>query len=198
MCRGKKSPWVIHSRFNSRVLSAAPSESRACLSRLPEQHRAKHSGEEPEQDVGQQAPHGALHADDALVALGVLADEHPAEDAKRSQVQDQQHGVDAERDGPRLEPGEREHDGREGRQRAHDRRVHPLGVVVDARFARVVQVRRVQPDDDEAHDELEEPQREEEGAGQGERGGEAVLKADFLALHGAAIEEFEGHGGEVF
>lgn len=58
----------------------------SCLFALHEESRTPGCGDEPKKQVGEQDPDGVLHADDALVALGVLVDVHFAEDAESDEV----------------------------------------------------------------------------------------------------------------
>jgi hypothetical protein len=137
------------------VLAPSPGERGSCLARLPE-HKSSPAGcPEPEQHVGKQHPYCVLHACDARVALRVLGDVHPAEDTKRNEVAQPDECVDVEKE-PRLDHWHHEDECCEGTQATANDSPDPFRVDVFVLLARVVEVLRVQADDNDAEYELEE------------------------------------------
>lgn len=93
-----------------------------------EEDRPDEGGEEEEDQGGDVEANADLHAVDAGLHLGVLAEVHGAEDACHGRPQDDHDPVPGEqqRDGAVLheDGGQRERRRRHGRQRAHRHRVY--------------------------------------------------------------------------
>lgn len=119
-------------------------------------------------------------------------DVHLAEDAKRRNVQDEHDEVDAEEE-PGFDQWKHADDGPEGRKSAGDGRVHPFGVVLDTRRVGASQILRIEADNDDTHDKLEEAHEDAEDGARRHASPQGIREANFLALHGAAREEFESH-----
>lgn len=137
------------------VLAAPPRKRSACLACLPEYHRPITCCAKPKQYIRKKNPDGVLHALDPAIALGILGNIHLPKYTKRDDVAQPDKRVNVEEE-PRL--NQRQHEDERGERpegTAYDR-PDPFRVDVFVLLPRVVEVRGVQADDDEAEDKLEE------------------------------------------
>lgn len=113
------------------------------------------SGDEPEKHVDHINPCSTLHTDDSSIALRILFDIHLAKDTKKDEEEEPDQGVEIPKH-PRLDERQHPKDGEEAGEGAADDGKDPFAVRVFASLSGLDEVLRVQADDDETHDELEE------------------------------------------
>jgi hypothetical protein len=170
------------------VLRGPASKASPRSSFLPEDKRAVDGSPEPKDHIDEVDPNRILHANNAFVALRVLLDIHLPEDAKQHQVEEESEDVDGEED-EGLDEGHHEDEGHECAEGPAEDGVRPLCVYVFACLARAVEVLCVEADDNDAHDELEEPDKDARCGADAEGTGEVGFEADLFSLHRSTAEE---------
>lgn len=121
----------------------------------PELPASPGSGDEPKKHVNHVDPRSALHANDARVAFRVFGDVHLAKDAEKNKPQEPDNSVNVE-EIPAADLGHHPDDCDQGGDGTTEDGVDPFGVGVFSSFGGFGEVLRVETDDDNAHDELEE------------------------------------------